>query len=148
MPLMDDLYARQRAREIELDPFVYSALFNPLAANATTPVNTSIQADSAFVIRYVNATAFDLQFNQIPVPHATMTLFDSGSGRNLQDQPIHLGNWTGGRNNGGAQPFIWPEPKLISGSSVIVTTLANLTPTAMRIDVAFVGFKVFKFRQR
>lgn len=145
MPLLDDLYARQRAREIDFDPFVYSALFNPLGANATTPVNTSVQSDSAFVIRYVNLTAFDLQNNFIPVPHVTMQLFDSGSGRNLQDQPIHVGNWAGGRDGGGAQPFIWPEPKLINGGSNLVTTLANLTAVQMRIDVAFVGFKVFKF---
>lgn len=146
MPLLDDLYSLQRARKVTLDPFVYSAVFNPLAAGATTPVNTSIQADSDFVIRYVNLAAFDLALNFIPAPDLVMTLFDSGSGRNFQDQPIHVANWTGGRNNGGAGPFIWPEPKLVSGSSVITTTLTNLTAVAQRVDVAFVGFKVFSFR--
>lgn len=148
MPLLDDVYLLQRQGKAELDPFTYTALFQPLAANATTPVNTSVQADSDFVIRYVQLTAFDVGGNFVPVPNVTMSLFDSGSGRNFQDQPVHVGNWAGGRDNGGAAPFVWPEPKLISGSSVIVTTLTNRTAVALTIDVAFVGFKVFYFPGR
>jgi len=146
--LLDKLYALQRNDEAELDPFAYTALFNPLGAGATTPVNTSVQADSDFVIRYVQLTAVDLAGNFIPAPNLTMTLFDTGSGRQFQDQPVHVGNYAGGRSGGGALPFIWPEPKLISGNGVIITTLTNLSAVAMRVDVAFIGSKVFYFPRK
>lgn len=146
--LLDDLYALQRARKAEMDPFTYSVPALAVAALATVPANTSVQADSDFVIRYVNLTAFDAAGNFVPNPNITLSLFDSGSGRNFQDNPILAGNYAGGRSNGGALPFIWPEPKLVSGSSVVVSTITNRSAIALVVDVAFVGSKVFYFGGR
>jgi hypothetical protein len=150
MPLLEDLYAKQRARELELDHFIYTSIFGSVAAGATVPNNTSIQADSDFVIRYVNITAHPAgPVVSTVVPELLISLFDSGSGRNLQDAPVHIANICGGMPNvGGILPGILPEPKLISGSAVLTTTLQNIGTVAfVRVDVAFIGEKVFYFRR-
>lgn len=150
MPLLEDLYAKQRARELEMDHFIYTAVFGAIAAGGTVPQNTSIQADSDFVIRYINITAHPTgPIVSTVVPELLISLFDSGSGRNLQDNPVHIANFCGGMPNvGGSLPGILPEPKLISGSAVLTTTLQNIGTVAfVRVDVSFVGEKVFYFRR-
>lgn len=150
MPLLEDLYARQRARELELDYFCYSASFGSMAPAATVPVNISIQADSDFVIRYMSS-AHRLAAGTIQAsPAMLVSLFDSGSGRNFQDQPLDLATLMGGQATpGGSLPYILPEPKLISGGSVITITLTNfdtgITFATNRITLH--GEKVFYFRR-
>jgi hypothetical protein len=148
MPLLEDLYRQQRAREVEFDPFNYSVQFTDLEAGGTVPGSTSIQADSAFVLRYLQLVAFTNCATFLAAPNLRMSLFDTGSGRNLQDQATHVLAITGGRGDDYAnQPFIFAEPKLFSASATIQTTLTNLSnATIGQIDVVFHGFKVFKFR--
>lgn len=139
--LLDDLLQAARAGKVELDPFTYSAQF-PIATfvgGATIPVNISINADSDFVLRYSNLASFSAAGTPVVTPDYTITLFDTGSGRNLQDQALHVSTVTGS----GILPYIWPEPKLIKANSTLVVTLTNLTAVAALTYVSLIGFKVF-----
>lgn len=139
--LMQNLWEQSKAGIIELDPFDYSAFF-PIAtftAGATLPINVNINADSDFVIRYGMIAAYAAGPAFVVNPFYTVTLFDTGSGRALMDQAIHAGSIFGD----GRLPFIWPEPKLIKASSVVVVTLTNGDAAAANVFVTFGGFKVF-----
>jgi hypothetical protein len=155
MPLLEDLYAKQRARQVELVPFYYSTQFtgSVVAAGATVAQNISIQADSHFVVRYHNITVYNspniLVFAGLAA--LTLNLFDTGSGRTLQDNAQAIQNLCGGAGGtvggaGGNLPFILPEPWLCRAGGVIQVTLGNLgTLTFPRVDFSLIGFKVFKF---
>lgn len=153
MPLLEDLYAKQRARQVELLPFFYSIDFtnSVVAANTTITQNVSIQADSHFVARYFNITAYNTpNFTVIQLtPPLLINFFDSGSGRTLQDNPQPIQNLCGGNAAGTANghlPFILPEPWLLRAASTAQVTLVNIGITVFpRIIVSLVGFKAFRF---
>jgi hypothetical protein len=140
--LLDDLLAASRSGKVEIDPFDYSAFF-PIATfvgGATNiPINTPINADSDFVVRYVNIAAFSAVGVPVATPDYLVQFVDTGSGRNLQDNPQHVLNIMGTAQ----LPFIWPEPKLLKGNSVLQTLLTNRTIVAADVFITFCGFKVF-----
>jgi hypothetical protein len=140
--ILDDIFAASRAGKVELDPFNYSATWNTLGANATTPVNVGVNADSDFVIRYSMIQSFSAAGTNIALPDYLLTIFDTGSGRQLQDAAQHVLNMCGTAQ----RPFIWSEPKLIKQASVLVLTLTNNTATAARVDITLHGFKLFYLR--
>jgi len=156
MPLLEDLYAKQRARQVELVPFFYSTSFvgSVLAASATIAQNIQIQADSHFIVRYINALAYTggLAVYTTIAP-LTMNLFDTGSGRTLMDSAQPLQNLCGGLAAGGGAfgnlPFILPEPWLVRAGGVVQVQITNLSTTLaiVRLDVSLIGFKAFKFGQ-
>jgi len=159
MPLIEDLYARQRARQVELVPFFYSTSFqnSVIAASSTVAQNIQVQADSHFVCRYINY----LQYTGPAASPAVLTIahpllvnfFDTGSGRTLQDNPQPIQNLAGGLAAGGGAtgnlPFILPEPWLIKAGGVVQIQITNLMTLAgnavLRLDMSLVGFKVFAF---
>lgn len=149
MPLLERLYDKERAGDITLDFFVYSTSFASMATAANTTNSISIQADSDFVIRYINVTATVAGQYVISNPPLLISFYDTGSGRNLQDNPILVQNLCGGSfSPGGSLPGILPEPKLIVASSSIQVTINNISNYLLtRCDVALVGFKVFYNRR-
>jgi hypothetical protein len=155
---MEDLYARQRARQIELVPFFYSTQFtttNLVAAGTSVQQNIGINSDSHFVTRYMNVTVY----NSAPfivfagLAALTISLFDTGSGRTLMDNPQSIQNVCGGASGtvggpGGNQPFIFPEPWLLKAGGQIQITFGNIGLLSFpRVDLSLVGFKVFTFGQ-
>lgn len=158
MPLLEDLYARQRARQIELVPFFYSTQFtttNLVAAGTSVQQNIGINSDSHFVVRYMNVTVYNSPNIVVLTQLAALTLnlFDTGSGRTLMDNPQSIQNICGGASGtlagpGGNQPFIFPEPWLIRAGGQVQVTIGNLgTLSFPRVDLSLVGFKVFAFGQ-
>jgi hypothetical protein len=150
---MEDLYARQRARQIELVPFFYSTSFaaTVLLGGVTIAQNIPIQSDSHFVVRYINATAYTagVIVSVLGAP-LLINFFDTGSGRTLQDSPQPIQNLCGGSaalgGGFGQMPFILPEPWFVRAGGVIQIGITNLNTTqALRLDVSLVGIKVFKF---
>ncbi len=154
MPLMEDLYAKQRARQVELVPFFYSTSFvgSIIAASATVAQNIQVQADSHFIVRYISGLAYTggLAVYTTIAP-LLMSLFDTGSGRTLQDNPQPIQNLCGGLAAGGGAfgqlPFILPEPWLVRAGGVVQVQITNLSTTLaiVRLDVSMIGFKAFKF---
>ena len=153
MPLMEDLYAKERARQITLLPFFYSTSFqnSTVAAGVTVAQTIPIQADSQFVCRYFNITCY--ASNPVAVVQVTPPLlinfFDTGSGRTLQDNPQPIQNLCGGVAAGtgtGHLPFILPEPWLIRAGAVVQVTIVNIgVLTFPRLDLSLVGMKVFSW---
>lgn len=155
MPLMEDIYAKQRARQVELVPFFYSTSFaaSVLAASSTVSQNIQVQADSHFVCRYINYLAYTnpaLTVLTVATP-LLINFFDTGSGRTLQDNPQPIQNLGGGLAAGGGAagnlPFILPEPWLIKAGGVVQIQITNLSTlnAVIRLDVSLIGFKVFGF---
>lgn len=152
MPLLEDLYQRQRMREVELLPFFYSSQFlsSVVAAGATITQNIPIQSDSHFVARYFTITAYTAGLVvATATPPLLCQFFDSGSGRTLFDNLQPIQNVLGGvaaAAGTGSLPFILPEPWLVRAGGTIQVTLSNLGAAAFnRVDVSIPGFKVFAF---
>jgi len=152
MPLLEDLYAQQRARKIELAPFHYSANFlaSVIGSGITSTVNTNIQSDSHFVVRYINMTATTAgEVVAVATAPLLVSFFDTGSGRTLFDVPQPVQNVCGGvaaAAGMGNLPFIMPEPWLVRAGGTVQTTVVNSgTTTFISVRFSLIGFKVFKF---
>jgi hypothetical protein len=139
MGLNRTLDIAQGSRRIELDMYTYSTVFNTLGAAATVTQQIAITADSDFVLDALCLVSYSAAGVLIPNPDYTVALVDTGSGRALQDQNIHVNNITGT----GQLPYWLPEPKLFKGSASIGVTLTNNTPVAAVVSIAFIGRKVF-----
>lgn len=130
------------------DSFVYARAFvtpNQVAAGATISLNISINGDSAFMLckttRVVTLTDNTTFIANAPL---LVRIEDSGSGRVLSDQPIHMENWFGTAE----RPFEWPKPKLIPANSTVAITIQNLDlVNAYHVRLAFHGFKVFSLTE-
>jgi hypothetical protein len=156
VPLIEDLYAKQRAKQVELVPFFYSTSFaaTVLTGGVTVAQNISIQSDSHFIVRYINYTTYTgsggtFVVSVVGVP-LLINFFDTGSGRTLQDTPQPIQNLAGGSaaigGSPGQLPFILPEPWLVRAGGVIQVGITNLnTLLALRLDVSLIGFKAFRF---
>jgi hypothetical protein len=153
MPLLEDLYAKQRARQIELLPFFYSTQFlnSAAAAAATVMQSIPIQSDSHFIARYFAVTVYNSAPFSVFTGLAALTIqfFDTGSGRTLFDNPQAIQNvcgGTAGTAGNGSLPFIIPEPWLLRAGGSIQVSIGNLgILTFPRVDVSIPGFKAFKF---
>jgi hypothetical protein len=129
-----------RAKKIVVDSFTYTATWLPLAGNAVTPITIPISADSDFLWMETCLTAFTAINVLDPNPDLLMAFTDTGSGRNLQDNPVHINNIIGN----GQWPYVLPEPKLLIGAGGLQVTLTNNTAVAKaRVDLAIIGIKIF-----
>lgn len=152
MPLLEDLYAKQRAKQVELLPFFYSTQFlaSVVAAGATVTQNIGIQSDSHFIVRYFTVTAYTAGLVvATATPPLLISFFDTGSGRTIFDNPQPIQNVAGGvaaAAGTGSLPFILPEPWLVRAGGTVQVTLVNLGAAAFnRVDVSMPGFKAFRF---
>lgn len=151
MPLMEDLYNKQRAKQVELMPFFYSTSFqSAIAAGASSPQNIGIQSDSHFVARYFAVTVYAA--GPVVATAASPILiqfFDTGSGRTLFDNPQPIQNVCGGvaaAAGNGSLPFILPEPWLIRAGGTVQVTIFNISAASIpRVEVSIPGIKVFRF---
>lgn len=128
---------RDKAR----DAFFYAGDLLPLGVGASFTDNIAIQDDSHFLVAGAVCT---VRTNAappviVPQPALTVTIEDTGSGRNLQNRALDIENVFGTAQ----LPNIWPYPKLIRRASSIATTFANNTGIAVQIRYLYIGFKVF-----
>lgn len=132
-----------RIRGKAKDFFTYNITFNTIAASGTQTVAANVQADSDFIwIRgsmIVTNAAFTTFTSSAAAPFL-IQVFDSSSGRNLQDSPTHVSNLFGTAQ----LPFDLPYPKEFQASGQISVTLTNQdTVNAFVVRLSFHGFKVF-----
>jgi hypothetical protein len=137
--LLDKISRCYNLGQCEPDFFTYDAFFNPLGGAGNITVNVAIQADSDFVLRGLTLVAYSAVGVLVANPDYLISIFDSGSGRQLMNQPVHIGNLTGTAQ----LPFILPEPRLIAAASVIQINLINNTAIAAVVHVSMIGFKLF-----
>lgn len=125
--------------------FDYNADFvgpNVLGAGATVTVPIQIQADSDFLIMSAALTATDVATQAVLLGFlpALVLLTDTGSGRQIMNQPVHVNNYFGT----GQLVRVLDRPYFIRASSTLNVTLQNLdTVNARVVRIAFHGAKIF-----
>lgn len=132
---------RRRAKE----GFVYFASAIPLAAAGTVVVTVAIQNDSDFLWVDLTGAARDPAALQtiFPNPAVTIQVNDSGSGRNVFQQPE---DWVA--VVGTAQlPGEFAYPYLAEKGGTLTITLQNLAAQAYDIRLALRGFKIFNWNE-
>lgn len=130
----------QKVREM----FWYDAEFTSFTAGTSSTVSISIQADADFIIR---KHTFDCRAggNVTPytTPSVTITLIDQGSGRQMSDIAVHIGNFFGTAQF----PYILPQEKRISANSVFQVICTSLeTVTSINLRLCFHGYKEYNYR--
>lgn len=138
------------------DFYVYEAqaLAAALTAGVGIQVTDTIQieADSNFILQKwtyhcqapaataIASAAVGLVDSQRIIPAASVQLIDTGSGRQLMQNPIPIPSLFGT----GELPFILPNPRLFQRNSTIQVVFTNFDATnAWTIRLAFIGYKVY-----
>lgn len=110
----------------------------------TTGVTYQIEADSYF---YMNGLSYQADSALAAVTHATnviplatITIFDSGSGRQLMANAVPI-NCIAGELGG--EPFRLPKPRRFAPTSQIQVTFVNYSANAYNISLCLSGFKVY-----
>ncbi len=127
------------------DYYVYSASYTDLAAAASQTGRINIEADADFVVEKMTffaeiAGAVQTDASRV-IPLATMLINDSGSGRNLQNEPVYIPSIFGD----GRLPFVLPLPRTFRANSTISVTAANVSAatTYANLQISFIGYKKF-----
>ena len=110
----------------------------------TTAVGVyQIEADSYF---YLNALSYqadtalaNLTDSTNIVPLVNITIFDSGSGRQLMANPVPM-NCIAGYNGA---PYRLPKPRRFAPTAQISVTFVNYSAIAYNITLTLSGFKVY-----
>lgn len=134
--------------QIYMDSFIYSVTWlagqtSALPASGQTETQLAINADSDFVVQELNLIAWSAAGTILDVPDYLLTITVAGSGRLLMNQSQPVLNMTG---NYAPQhvPNRLVMPKLLPMNTTISNLLINRTAVAPnRVDLSFVGFKVF-----
>ena len=136
---------------VYLDEFTYST--TALSTDLTTltqnnPVDYRIQinSDSDFIAQEYNLVAWvDTAGTILNSPDFLIQIIRSGSGRELMNNPQHVGNYCGNyRASSASFPGRKAMPCLYQGNMTVIIRLTNRTATVPnRVDFAMLGFKVF-----
>lgn len=121
--------------------YVYTASLTSLAAGSSNADQVQIEADSDFLINKMMFTVFDAANGALVAsPNLTVQLTDSGSGRNLFDEPQAITAIAGI----GQLPFIPPVAKLLRAKSTFTVTFANRSAaTLYNIALSMAGTKLY-----
>ena len=127
------------------DFFTYNIQFEDVSAGATANGFIQIEADSDFLIQklayasFVGGGAVDLQTQDVPL--CTILIVDTGSGRQIMNNPVPISALFGD----GRLPYILPTPKLFTKNSRINVTVFNFSggTTYADIWINFEGKKIF-----
>lgn len=152
MPRSFNINVRQLLNEIrdnpanfDIQPFSQSFNIGTLNSGASTTVNSNVDASAAFVwlkTSYFGAIADAAQTeNTRVIPLVTAQLTDSGSSRQLLDQPQPFEVIAG---HGGI-PLLAPQPYLFQPNSNIQGQFANFDAAAnyTSLFLTLLGFRVY-----
>lgn len=123
------------------DPFVYNIVV-VVGATTTNTGSAQVQNDSDFVwtqgVVVVTDAAGTVFTNAANVP-GLVSLADSASGRQLQDQATHISGWFGTAQ----LPFFLQMPKVFRAGGQINAVVQNQSAGSLTFRFSFHGFKVF-----
>lgn len=130
---------------IAKDFFIYTVAALALAPAATATGNIIIQADSDFVLQKIGYTADVAGAAQTDssriIPLVTVTITDSGSGRQIMDNAVPIPSFFGD----GRLPFILPQAKVFVARTNIAFSFSNFSAaTTYNVRLALIGMKLFK----
>ncbi len=132
-------------RVIAEDFYTYNIQFEDIGAGVTQTGFIQIEADSDFLIQklayFSNIAGAAQTFNTIDIPLCTILIVDTGSGRQIMNNPVPVTSMFGD----GRLPYILPTPKLFVKNSRINVTLFNFSSSTEYDDVwiNFEGKKIF-----
>ncbi len=128
------------------DFFFYRAYVTSLASGVSSTSVVSIEANSDFVwlkSSYFADLAGAVQTNDSRViPLCTVSITDSGSGRNLQSNPIPINSVAG--HDG--LPLNLPVPRVFQRNSNVTFTFTNNAvggTTYLNLTLTLIGYKKF-----
>lgn len=130
------------AKQVWLETFAFTAVFNTLAASASGQQATSTVDPSIDFLAYqMQLCAYSAAGTIVANPDYLLEV-QEGSGRsNWSDGPVHVANWTS-QNRDSAQAYNFPIPRYIRGNNTISFKLTNNTATAARVDIALIGTRI------
>lgn len=137
-------YDPEQVDRTRRDFYIYESEALALAPAGSANDIINIEADSDFILQKfayeadIAAAAF--VFNTKPIPLITIQLIDSGSGRQLMNNPIPVSSFMGD----GQLPFILPNPRKFLRNSTIQIAYTNFdAAVTYNIRLAFIGYKVY-----
>lgn len=147
MPVLSyqKIKAQEAAGKIFLDHYVYVGEVASIAAGATVTLNINVEADSSFILdklAFMADLAGAAQTDSTRVlPLVAVSIKDTGSGRDLQSQPVPITSIAGN----GELPFVLPQPRVFTANSTITLTFRNdsAATTYENLTLSLIGRKVF-----
>lgn len=129
------------------DFYTYEAQTTALGVGLSTNDVINIEADSDFILQKLTYQADLAGVGQTNasrvVPNVLIQIIDTGSGRQLMQNPIPIPSIFGT----GRVPFILPNPRLFMRNSTIQIAFTSFevadTPT---VRLAFIGYKAYGTR--
>jgi hypothetical protein len=126
------------------DFYIYEAEVVALGVGLSSNDTIAIEADSDFILQKLTFQADLAGVAQDDatrvVPNVLIQLTDTGSGRQLMQNPIPVTSFFGT----GRVPFILPNPRLFMRNSTIQIAFTSFevadTPT---VRLAFIGYKMY-----
>lgn len=138
-------YNPENVDKTRRDFYIYEAESLGLVSLASSNDVINIEADSDFFLQKfayeadIAAAAFT--FTTRPIPLISIQLIDSGSGRQLMQNPIPVSSFMGD----GQLPFILPNPRLFLRNSTIQVAFTNFdAAVTYNIRLAFIGYKIYR----
>lgn len=133
---------KPRVNYIE-DWFTYQTSVALLLQGSTAITNIQLDADSDFVLTKLTGSIKEDGADTFVDPDAawiTILMVDSGSGRQLMNNPVPWGATVGS----GQLPYVLPQPRIFKARSNIALTFANFsTGTDYNVFLSLAGRKVF-----
>ena len=140
----DELRPWEKVEYRRRDFYIYEAVVAALGVGLSANDVINIEADSDFILQKLTfeadiAGAAQTEATRI-IPNVLVQLTDTGSGRQLMQNPIPVSSFFGI----GAIPFILPNPRLFMRNSTIQIAFtsfeAAITPD---VRLAFIGYKIY-----
>lgn len=133
-------------RKYVRDFFTYVANVETLTSGASLTDTFNIEADSTFTavkLAFMADIAGGAQTDATRVvPLVRLSITDTGSGRNLQNQPVPLASIAGD----GRLPFVLPVPRIFQPRAAVTCTFENYSAATdyANVELAFIGFKMWQ----
>ena len=126
------------------DFYIYEAETIAIGVGILTNDTIAIEADSDFILQKLTYQADLAGVAQTDasrvIPNVLLQITDTGSGRQLMQNPIPIPSFFGT----GRVPFILPNPRLFMRNSTIQIAFTSFeaaaTPT---VRLAFIGYKIY-----
>lgn len=129
---------------VRRDFYIYEAEALGIVAGTSANDVINIEADSDFILQKlafetdILAAAYTV-FTE-PLPLISIQIIDTGSGRQLMQNPIPVGSMMGS----GKLPFILPNPRKFLRNSTMQIAFTNFdAAVTYNIRLAFIGYKIY-----
>lgn len=138
-------YQPENTKKFKRDFFIYESESLGLATGTSSNDTIQIEADSDFILQKLaqHTTLADATYvsSATPIPNISLLITDTGSGRQMMNNPIPIPSFFGS----GQLPFILPNPRKIAKNSVLNIAYTNFDAAqTYSVRLAFIGYKIYE----